>query len=66
VVVGRSWVTTSKHLLLGDRFLISKYRQPLVSNAFANDQVPLETNRVQETVFPALSVPRTSLEVNQL
>jgi hypothetical protein len=29
-----------KHPLLANRFLISKYPQPLLSNAFANKQVP--------------------------
>jgi hypothetical protein len=50
---GRDWVTTSKqttkqHPLLGNRLLISKYTQPLRSNAFANKHVPTETIGIQQ------------------
>jgi hypothetical protein len=49
----RYWVMTSKQtmkqlLLLGNRFLISKYTKPLLSNAFANKHVPTETIGVQQ------------------
>jgi hypothetical protein len=45
-LVTRYWVTTAKqtkgkHPLLGNRFLISKYTQTSLSNAFANIQVPM-------------------------
>jgi hypothetical protein len=40
------WVKTSKqttkHLLLGNRFLIRKYTRPLLGNTFANKHVPVE------------------------
>jgi hypothetical protein len=44
----RYWVTTSKqitkqHSLLGSIFLISKYTQSLLSNAFVNEHNPTET-----------------------
>jgi hypothetical protein len=47
------WVTTSKqttkqHSPLGNRFLISKYTQLLLSNAFANKHVPTETTGLQQ------------------
>jgi hypothetical protein len=46
------WVTTLKqateqHLLIGNRFLMSKYMQQLLSNAFANKHVPMEKIGVQ-------------------
>jgi hypothetical protein len=33
-------MTTKQHPVLGNRFLRSKYTQPLLSNAFANKQFP--------------------------
>jgi hypothetical protein len=60
----RYWVTTSKqtakqHPLLGKKFLISKYMQPLMSNAFTNKHIPTETIGVQQqTMFSTRSVPR--------
>jgi hypothetical protein len=36
--------TTKQHALVGNRFIISKYTQPLLSNAFANEHVPTATN----------------------
>jgi hypothetical protein len=55
----RYWVTTSKqHSSLGNRFLISKYTQPILSNAFANKHVPTETKYNRGTVFSTRSVPR--------
>jgi hypothetical protein len=49
--------TTKQHPLLGNTFLISRYTQPLLSNAFANRHVPTEKIGVQEwTVFSTLSV----------
>jgi hypothetical protein len=60
----RYWVTTSKqtmkqHLLLANRFLISKYTQPLLGNAFTNKHVPTETIGVQKwTMFSARSEPK--------
>jgi hypothetical protein len=46
------WVTASKqateqHLLIGNRFLMSKYTQQLLSIAFANKHVPMETIGMQ-------------------
>jgi hypothetical protein len=32
---------TTKCLLLGNRFLVSEYVQPLLCNAFANKHVPM-------------------------
>jgi hypothetical protein len=51
--------------------LISKYTQPLPSNAFDNKYVSTEPLGEQQTVFPTRSVPicykqGTSLEVSQL
>jgi hypothetical protein len=40
--------TTKQHLLIGNRFLISKYTQPLLGNTFANKHVPTETTVVQQ------------------
>jgi hypothetical protein len=44
----RYWVTTAEQHPLLDRFLISKYTQPLLSNAFANKHIPTETIGVQQ------------------
>jgi hypothetical protein len=61
----RYWVTTTKqtskqHPLLGNRFLISKYASPFLSNAFANKQVTMATIEERlETVFSMRSVPRS-------
>jgi hypothetical protein len=61
------WLTAKqimKHLLLHNRFLISKYKQPLLSNAFTNKQVPMATSRratieeLLETMFSTQSMPR--------
>jgi hypothetical protein len=43
-------------LLLGNRFLISKYTRPLLGNAFANKHVPTETiaNTTMNSVFYAV------------
>jgi hypothetical protein len=38
---------SEKHSLLSNRFLISKYTQPLLSDAFTKKQVPTETSEVQ-------------------
>jgi hypothetical protein len=60
----RYWATTSKqttkqHSLRGSRFLLSKYTQPLLGNAFANKCVPMETIGEQQwTVFSTWSEQR--------
>jgi hypothetical protein len=55
----RAIQTTKQHPLLGNRLLISKNKQPLLSNAFANKHVQTEKTAVQEwTVFLTRSVPR--------
>jgi hypothetical protein len=40
--------TMKHHSLLGNRFLISKYMQPLLGTAFANSHIPMETIGVQK------------------
>jgi hypothetical protein len=40
--------TLKQHPLLVNRFLTSKYMQPLLSNAFANKCVPMEAIGVQQ------------------
>jgi hypothetical protein len=35
-----------KYSLLGNRFVISNYTQPLLGNAFANKHIPTERNKV--------------------
>jgi hypothetical protein len=64
------WVTTLKqtrkqHPLLGNRFLISKYMQLLLSKAVANKDVPTETVGVQHIValFFHFVSPRISISV---
>jgi hypothetical protein len=53
-----------QHPLLGNRFLISKYMQQLLGNAFTYKHVPMVTNpdaimeELLEAVFSAQSVPR--------
>jgi hypothetical protein len=64
-------VTTSKqHALLGNRFLISKYTQSLLGNAFANKHVLTETEYNNERCFLRglcrNVITETSLEVSQL
>jgi hypothetical protein len=69
LLVKTSKQTTKQHPLLGNRFLIGMYKQPLASNAFTNKHVPTETVGVQQhTVSSTQCVPRcykqgTSLEV---
>jgi hypothetical protein len=56
--------TVKQCLLLGNRFLISKYMQPLPSNTFTNKHVPMATKphitieELLETVFSTWSVLR--------
>jgi hypothetical protein len=58
-------VTTKQHPLLSNRFLISGYTQPLLSNAFENKHLPTEIIGVQKwTVFSKRSVPRCYKEDN--
>jgi hypothetical protein len=51
--------------LLGNKFLISKYTQPLLSNAFENEYALTATNQhstIEElfgTIFSRLTVPRS-------
>jgi hypothetical protein len=40
--------TTKQRPLLGNRFSISKYTQPLLSKAFANKHIPMEKIGVQQ------------------
>jgi hypothetical protein len=52
-VQSRCWVATSKqtikqYSLLGNRFLISKYRLPLLGNAFVNKYEPMEIIEQQQ------------------
>jgi hypothetical protein len=61
----RCWVVTSKqttkqHLLLGNRFLISKYTRTLLGGAFADRHVPMKMIGGNNgwTVFSTWSVPR--------
>jgi hypothetical protein len=50
--------TMKQHPPLGNRFLISKNMQLLLSNAFTNKHVHKEMIEVQQwTVFSALSMP---------
>jgi hypothetical protein len=57
--------TTKQHPLLGNRFLISKYTQPLLSRTLAKKRVPTETIGVQQwRMFPTRSVPRCCKEEN--
>jgi hypothetical protein len=37
-----------QHPVLDNRFLVSKYMQPLLSNVFANKRVPVEMIGVQQ------------------
>jgi hypothetical protein len=63
-IQSRYWVTTWKqttkqHSRLDNRFLISKYMQPWLDNAFANRHGPTETIAVQQlTVFSTRPVQR--------
>jgi hypothetical protein len=40
--------TAKQLMLLGNLFLISKYTQPLLSNAFTNKQVPTKRIGIQQ------------------
>jgi hypothetical protein len=42
-LLANDFKTTKQHPLLGNRFLISKYTQPILSNAFTNKRIPTET-----------------------
>jgi hypothetical protein len=50
--------------LLGNRYLLNKYTQPSLNNAFGNKYVPTATNphatieELLETVYSTRSVPR--------
>jgi hypothetical protein len=55
-----------KRPLLGNRFLISKYMQPLLGNALANKDVPTETQggTIEELCF--LLVHTKGLSMGQI
>jgi hypothetical protein len=58
-------LTTKQHPLLGNRLLISKYTQLVLSNAFENKHILTDTIGVlQWTVFSTRSVPRCYTEDN--
>jgi hypothetical protein len=54
-LLGNDLETMKQHPLLGNRFLISKFTQPLLSNAFTKKHVPTATIGVQKlSVFYAV------------
>jgi hypothetical protein len=53
--------TVEQHSLLGNRFLISKYTQPLLGNACANKHVLMETIGATAEELCFLLVPAEGL-----
>jgi hypothetical protein len=47
-LLGNDGETRKQRPLLDNRFLISKYTQPLLSNAFANKHFPLQRIHTQQ------------------